>query len=169
MLREYIVSEAMAGLNIPTTRSLAVVGTGAPVYREHVQPGAVLTRIARSHVRVGTFQYAANMDTRRGDGPDLTRALADHLHRPAFPGPRRARRTPMCPSTRRWWRDRRGSSRNGCWSGFIHGVMNTDNMSIAGETIDFGPCAFMDSFNRRQVFSLDRRRRDATPSTGRPR
>ena len=78
MLREYIVSEAMAGLNIPTTRSLAVVATGAQVYRGLSQQGAVLTRIARSHVRVGTFQYAAQADGRQEQGPLLTRALADH-------------------------------------------------------------------------------------------
>ncbi len=152
MLREYIVSEAMAGLKIPTTRALAVVATGAPVYRETTHPGAVLTRIARSHVRVGTFQYAANEDARRDDGPMLTRALADHCiarHFPelagqkdaylAFYGAVVARQARLIA---RWM-----------LVGFIHGVMNTDNMSIAGETIDFGPCAFMDGFNRRQVFS----------------
>jgi len=152
MLREYIVSEAMAGLNIPTTRSLAVVGTGALVYREHVQPGAVLTRIARSHVRVGTFQYAANADTRRGDGPRLTRALADHCIARHFPDLAGAKDAYVSFYAGVVARQARLVAQ---WmlAGFIHGVMNTDNMSIAGETIDFGPCAFMDSFNRRQVFS----------------
>lgn len=152
MLREYIVSEAMAGLKIPTTRSLAVVATGAPVFRETAQQGAVLTRIARSHVRVGTFQYAAQADGRQEQGPMLTRALADHCIARLYPeiaeGPDRypaffaaviARQARLIAQ----------------WMlvGFIHGVMNTDNMSISGETIDFGPCAFMDAFSSRQVFS----------------
>ncbi|WP_374547503.1 YdiU family protein, partial [Rhodoblastus sp.] len=152
MLREYIVSEAMAGLKIPTTRALAVVGTGAPVYREHVQPGAVLTRIARSHVRVGTFQYAAALDTRRGDGPALVRALADHCIARHFPDIAGGKDPYLAFYAAVVARQARLVAQ---WMlvGFIHGVMNTDNMSIAGETIDFGPCAFMDSFNRRQVFS----------------
>jgi serine/tyrosine/threonine adenylyltransferase len=152
MLREYIVSEAMAGLKIPTTRSLAVVATGAPVYRDAVQPGAVLTRIARSHVRVGTFQYAAAMDTGRGEGPVLTRALADLCiarHFPEFAGSREAYVAFYAAVVARQAR----LVAQWMLAGFIHGVMNTDNMSIAGETIDFGPCAFMDSYNRRQVFS----------------
>jgi uncharacterized protein YdiU (UPF0061 family) len=152
MLREYIVSEAMAGLNIPATRSLAVVATGAQVYRGLPQPGAVLTRIARSHVRVGTFQYAAQADAQKGEGPLLVRALADHCIARLYPelagdpdsGPALfagvvARQARLIAQ----------------WMlvGFIHGVMNTDNMSISGETIDFGPCAFMDSYKSRQVFS----------------
>ncbi|HUO53921.1 MAG TPA: YdiU family protein, partial [Rhodoblastus sp.] len=152
MLREYIVSEAMAGLKIPTTRSLAVVATGAPVYRESIQPGAVLTRIARSHVRVGTFQYAANEDTRRGEGPLLTKALADHCiarHFPELAGQKDAYLAFYGGVVARQAR----LVAQWMLVGFIHGVMNTDNMSISGETIDFGPCAFMDSFNRRQVFS----------------
>ena len=152
MLREYIVSEAMAGLRIPTTRALAVVATGAPVYRETPQPGAVLTRIARSHVRVGTFQYAANEDARRDQGPLLTKALADHCIArlyPEFSGqPDRYLRLYAEVVARQ-------ARLVAQWMavGFIHGVMNTDNMSVSGETIDFGPCAFMDSFNRRQVYS----------------
>jgi serine/tyrosine/threonine adenylyltransferase len=152
MLREYIVSEAMAGLKIPTTRALAVVATGAQVYREHVQPGAVLTRIARSHVRVGTFQYAAAEDARRGEGPKLVRALADHCIArvyPEFSGETDAYLAFYAAVVARQAR----LVAQWMLVGFIHGVMNTDNMSIAGETIDFGPCAFMDSFNRRQVFS----------------
>jgi uncharacterized protein YdiU (UPF0061 family) len=150
MLREYIVSEAMAGLKIPTTRSLAVVATGAPVYRDMPQHGAVLTRIARSHVRVGTFQYAAQEDGRKGDGPQLLRALTDHCIArlypeiaandvPAFYAAVVARQARLIA---RWM-----------LVGFIHGVMNTDNMAISGETIDFGPCAFMDAYKSRQVFS----------------
>jgi uncharacterized protein YdiU (UPF0061 family) len=152
MLREYIVSEAMAGLKIPTTRSLAVVATGAPVYRDAIQPGAVLTRIARSHVRVGTFQYAAAVDTGRGEGPILTRALADLCiarHFPEFSGDREAYVAFYGAVVARQAR----LVAQWMLVGFIHGVMNTDNMSIAGETIDFGPCAFMDSYSRRQVFS----------------
>jgi uncharacterized protein YdiU (UPF0061 family) len=152
MLREYIVSEAMAGLKIPTTRSLAVVATGAPVYRDEIQPGAVLTRVARSHVRVGTFQFAAAMDTARGEGPILTRALADLCvarHFPEFAGAKEAYVAFYAAVVARQAR----LVAQWMLTGFIHGVMNTDNMSIAGETIDFGPCAFMDSYNRRQVFS----------------
>jgi uncharacterized protein YdiU (UPF0061 family) len=152
MLREYIVSEAMAGLKIPSTRSLAVVATGASVFRDTPQRGAVLTRIARSHVRVGTFQYAAAADGAQEQGPLLTRALADHCIArlypelagqddcyPAFFGAVVARQAQLIAQ----------------WMlvGFIHGVMNTDNMSISGETIDFGPCAFMDGFSSGQVFS----------------
>ncbi len=152
MLREYIVSEAMAGLKIPTTRSLAVVATGAPVFRDIAQHGAVLTRIARSHVRVGTFQYAAQSDGRQDLGPVLTRALADHciardypelsVEPELYPGFFAAVVARQAKLIAQWM-----------LAGFIHGVMNTDNMAISGETIDFGPCAFMDSFNSRQVFS----------------
>ncbi len=157
MLREYIVSEAMAGLNIPTTRSLAVLTSGEDVFRESVHPGAVLTRVAKSHLRVGSFQYAANEDARNGAGPALTRALADCAIARNFPelaaqagagGPALylaffetvvARQAALIA---RWM-----------LVGFIHGVMNTDNMSIAGETIDFGPCAFLDAFSLRRKFS----------------
>ena len=152
MLREYIVSEAMAGLKIPTTRSLAVVATGAPVYRDTPQHGAVLTRIARSHVRVGTFQYAAQEDGRLGQGPVLTRALADHCIARDYPELAGAENRYPAFFAAVVERQARLIAQ---WMlvGFIHGVMNTDNMAISGETIDFGPCAFMDSFNRRQVFS----------------
>ncbi len=152
MLREYIVSEAMAGLGVPTTRALAVVATGAPVYRQTPQPGAVLTRIARSHVRVGTFQYAANEDARRGQGPLLTKALADHCIArlyPEFAGEPDAYLAFFAQVVARQAR----LVAQWMLVGFIHGVMNTDNMSVSGETIDFGPCAFMDGFNRRQVYS----------------
>ena len=152
MLREYLVSEAMAGLKIPTTRSLAVVATGAPVYRDRPQQGAVLTRIARSHVRVGTFQYAAQEDARNGEGPVLTRALAAHCVERLYP--ELGDGTDVVPAffAAVVARQARLIAQ---WMlvGFIHGVMNTDNMAISGETIDFGPCAFMDAYSGDQVFS----------------
>jgi uncharacterized protein YdiU (UPF0061 family) len=146
MLREYIVSEAMAALGIPTTRSLAVVTTGEPVYRTVAQRGAVLTRIAASHIRVGTFEYAA-----RRDEPTL-RALADytiarhdselanspHKYREFF----RAVADRQAALVARWQS-----------VGFIHGVMNTDNVAVSGETIDYGPCAFMNSYDPDTVYS----------------
>jgi uncharacterized protein YdiU (UPF0061 family) len=147
VLREYIVSEAMATLGIPTTRSLAAVLTGESVLRETALPGAVLTRVASSHIRVGTFQYfAARRDT------EGVRQLADHViarHYPEIAGHERpylallsaviARQADLVA---RWLS-----------VGFIHGVMNTDNSSISGETIDYGPCAFMDHYDPKQVFS----------------
>jgi uncharacterized protein YdiU (UPF0061 family) len=147
MLREYIVSEAMHGLGIPTTRSLAVVTTGEPVYRESILQGAVLTRVAASHLRVGTMQWAA-----AHDNIELTRALADYTqgrhYRELADAPNRhfalfeaiiARQATLIA---RWQ-----------LVGFIHGVMNTDNMSLSGETIDYGPCAFMDAYDPATVFS----------------
>ena len=152
MLREYIVSEAMAGLKIPTTRSLAVVATGDAVYRDFAHPGAVLTRIARSHIRVGSFQYAANEDTRLEQGPVLTKALADSCIARNYPEIAGAAEPYLAFYHAVVARQARLIAQ---WMqvGFIHGVMNTDNMSVAGETIDFGPCAFMDSFSSRQTFS----------------
>ena len=156
MLREYIVSEAMAGLKIPTTRSLAVVATGLPVYRDRPEPGAVLTRIARSHVRVGTFQYAAQLDARQGEGPLLSRALAAHCVERLYPelAQESTGETDVVPAFFAAVVARQARL-IASWMlvGFIHGVMNTDNMSISGETIDFGPCAFMDAFSSQQVFS----------------
>ena len=147
MLREYILSEAMAALGIPTTRSLAVVTTGEPVYRETVLRGAVLTRVARSHLRVGTFEYAA---AKRDVA--LLRALADHAivrHAPAarsaenvYLGLLDAVIARQAALVAQW-----------LLVGFIHGVMNTDNMSVAGETIDYGPCAFIDAYEPTTVFS----------------
>jgi uncharacterized protein YdiU (UPF0061 family) len=147
VLREYIVSEAMAKLGIPTTRSLAAVMSGESVLRETMLPGAVLTRVASSHIRVGTFQFFAA----RGDTEGVRR-LADHAigrHYPELAGAERpyhalldaviARQAALVA---RW-----------LLVGFIHGVMNTDNTSISGETIDYGPCAFMDEYNPAQVFS----------------
>ena len=147
MLREYIVSEAMAALGIPTTRSLAAVTTGEPVMRETVLPGAVLTRVASSHIRVGTFQFFAA----RGDVEAL-RLLADHVIARHYPG-RRGEAEPY-----RALLDgviARQAELVAQWMlvGFIHGVMNTDNCSIAGETIDYGPCAFMDAYDPETVFS----------------
>src|ERR1700726_1420791 len=147
VLREYIVSEAMATLGIPTTRSLAAVMTGESVLRETPLPGAVLTRVASSHIRVGTFQYFAA----RGD-TDGVRRLADHVIGRHYPHLADAERpyhalleaviTRQADLVARW-----------LLVGFIHGVMNTDNTSISGETIDYGPCAFMDHYDPAQVFS----------------
>ena len=147
VLREYIVSEAMAALGIPTTRSLAVTVTGESVMRETVLPGAVLTRVASSHIRVGTFQYFAA----RGDTEDVKR-LADHAIARHYPQAAQAERpyhallegvvTRQAELVARWLQ-----------VGFIHGVMNTDNTSISGETIDYGPCAFMDHYDPAAVFS----------------
>src|SRR5690242_3790633 len=146
VLREYIISEAMAALGIPTTRSLAAVTTGEQIARETMLPGAVLTRVASSHVRVGTFQFFAA----RGDAEAL-RLLADHVierHYADIAGDDRYRQLfdrvigRQADLVARWM-----------LVGFIHGVMNTDNCSIAGETIDYGPCAFMDTYDPRTVFS----------------
>src|SRR4051812_24169501 len=147
MLREYIISEAMAGLGIPTTRSLAVVTTGEPVYRESVRRGAVLTRVAASHIRVGTFEYVAAL----GDEPTL-RALADYAIDRHYPELADAPR--KYPEYLRAVADRQAAL-IARWQlvGFIHGVMNTDNMAISGETIDYGPCAFMNAYRPGTVFS----------------
>jgi len=147
VLREYIISEAMQALAIPTTRSLAAVLTGELVYRETALPGAVLTRVALSHIRVGTFQFFAA----RGDVEGL-RLLADHVI---------ARHYPDAGSYRGLFERviERQAKLVAQWLlvGFIHGVMNTDNVSIAGETIDYGPCAFMDAYHPETVFSsIDR-------------
>jgi uncharacterized protein YdiU (UPF0061 family) len=147
VLREYIISEAMTGLGIPTTRSLAVVTTGETVRREMPLPGAVLTRVASSHIRVGTFQFFAA----RGD-VDGIRHLADHVIARHYPEAARAGnsyRTLLDLVT-----DRQAELvAKWLLVGFIHGVMNTDNMSIAGETIDYGPCAFMDTYDPAMVYS----------------
>ena len=143
VLREYIISEAMVALGIPTTRSLAAVITGDPVIRENIMPGAVLTRVASSHIRVGTFQFFAA----RGDKEAL-KLLADHVI---------ARHYPDAKSYRELYERviERQANLVARWLGvgFIHGVMNTDNVSIAGETIYYGPCAFMDAYHPETVFS----------------
>ncbi|OAN69095.1 hypothetical protein A8B78_21765 [Jannaschia sp. EhC01] len=143
VIREYIVSEAMAALGIPTTRALAAVTTGEVVLREGRMPGAVLTRVAASHIRVGTFQFfAARQDT------DALQALLDHTltrHYPGVEGPSGlldAVLQAQAELVAKWM-----------GVGFIHGVMNTDNMTLSGETIDYGPCAFMDTYDANKVFS----------------
>jgi len=147
MLREYIISEAIHALKIPTTRSLAVVKTGEKVVRENLLPGAILTRVASSHIRVGTFQYIAakqNID-------DLN-TLVNYTINRHYPEIQSSKNKALdllnlvmerqCELVVNWMR-----------VGFIHGVMNTDNMAISGETIDYGPCAFMDHYNPKTVFS----------------
>ena len=147
MLREYIVSEAMFALGIPTTRSLAVVETGESVLREKFLPGAVLTRVAASHIRVGTFEYASHFGT-----IDDLRALSDYAIARHFPNFAEVENKYLL-----MLREivNRQASLIAKWQsvGFIHGVMNTDNMAISGETIDYGPCAFMDVYNPATVFS----------------
>jgi uncharacterized protein YdiU (UPF0061 family) len=147
MLREYLISEAMHALGIPTTRSLAVVKTGEPVYRDEVQPGAVLTRVAASHIRVGTFQYAAAID----ELPVL-KALADHTLRRHYPELAKAD-NPYLALLHGVMERQAALVARWMHVGFIHGVMNTDNMAISGETIDYGPCAFMDAYHPDTVFS----------------
>ncbi|MFS0634358.1 protein adenylyltransferase SelO [Mesobacillus foraminis] len=147
MLREYIISEAMHGLGIPTTRSLAVVTTGDTIIRETRLPGAVLTRVAASHLRVGTFQYGANWGT-----AEELKSLADYAikrHYPEIEGDD-GRYLSLLKGM-----INRQAKLIAKWQlvGFIHGVMNTDNMTISGETIDYGPCAFMDTYNPATVFS----------------
>lgn len=147
MLREYIISEAMHALGIPTTRSLAVTLTGQPITREKELPGAILTRVAASHIRVGTFQYAAHF----GTAEDL-RSLADYTINRHY--------SDIEAGGNRYLAllgevIKRQASLIAKWQlvGFIHGVMNTDNMAISGETIDYGPCAFMDAYDPATVFS----------------
>lgn len=147
MLREYLISEAMHALGVPTTRSLAVVATGSPVHRETPLPGALLTRVASSHLRVGSFQYAAAS----GD-PALLRRVADHAiarHAPAAAESAK----PYLALFEATIATQAALIAQWMLVGFIHGVMNTDNMTISGETIDYGPCAFMDGYHRSTVFS----------------
>ncbi|WP_412064723.1 protein adenylyltransferase SelO [Rhizobium sp. SYY.PMSO] len=156
VLREYIVSEAMHALGIPTTRALAAVTTGEAVYREQVLPGAILTRVAASHIRVGTFQFFAA----RGD-TESVKTLADHVIARHYPeiGDRANPYLSLLEAVAE-----RQAALIARWLhvGFIHGVMNTDNMTVSGETIDFGPCAFMDVYDPATVFSsIDRNGRYA--------
>ncbi len=147
MLREYVVSEAMHALRVPTTRSLAVVATGRPVQRETVLPGAVLARVASSHLRVGTFQYA------RATGEvSLLRRLADHAIARHYPEAAEAEHPYLALYAAVVAAQAELLAR---WTalGFVHGVMNTDNMTLSGETIDYGPCAFLDAHDPRRVFS----------------
>ncbi|WP_441292573.1 protein adenylyltransferase SelO [Sorangium sp. KYC3313] len=151
VLREYVVSEAMAALGVPTTRALAAVTTGEPVYREEVLPGAVLARVAASHIRVGTFQFFAARDDREALATLASYALSRH-----YPGAMGSGNDALALLERvvdaqatlvaRW-----------LGVGFVHGVMNTDNTSISGETIDYGPCAFLDEYDPAKKFSsIDR-------------
>ena len=147
MLREFIISEALHGLGIPTTRSLAVIASGETVYRQRPEPGAILVRVAASHLRVGTFEYAL-----RQGGAERVRELADYTI---------ARHYPHCSDADNPYLSlldaviQRQAALIARWMqvGFIHGVMNTDNMSLCGESIDFGPCAFMDAYDPARVFS----------------
>jgi serine/tyrosine/threonine adenylyltransferase len=148
MLREYLISEAMHALGVPTTRSLAVVSTGEKVFREGgALPGAILTRVAASHVRVGTFQYFAA----RGD-QDAVRELLDYVIARHYPAAREAE-VPALAVLKEVTQRQVALIAGWMLLGFIHGVMNTDNMAISGETIDYGPCAFMDSYDPKTVFS----------------
>jgi uncharacterized protein YdiU (UPF0061 family) len=147
MLREYVISEAMYALGIPTTRSLAVVATGRPVAREELLPGAVLTRVASSHLRVGSFQYA-----RTTDDVDLLRRLADHAISRHYPDAAAAP-NPYLAFFEAVLAAQAGLVAQWMLVGFVHGVMNTDNMTISGETIDYGPCAFMEAFDPAAVYS----------------
>tara|TARA_B110000037_G_C17090226_1_gene493695 strand:+ start:366 stop:1841 length:1476 start_codon:yes stop_codon:yes gene_type:complete len=147
VLREYIVSEAMSVLGVPTTRSLAVVATGEKVYRESAEPGAVLTRVAKSHIRVGTFQHFAYKQDF-----DAVKILADHVIERHYPEAKENENPYLgliisvlaahAETVSKWQ-----------LYGFIHGVMNTDNCTISGETLDYGPCAFMDIYHPDKVFS----------------
>ena len=147
MLREYVVSEAMHALGIPTTRSLAVVATGRPVRRETLLPGAVLARVASSHLRVGSFQYAAATGNL-----DLLRRLADHAIGRHHPGAAESD-SPYLALFEAVIAAQAALVAQWMLVGFIHGVMNTDNMTISGETIDYGPCAFMEAFDPATVYS----------------
>jgi len=156
VLREYLVSEAMHKLGVPTTRALAAVATGEDVARERVLPGGVITRVARSFIRVGTFEYFAA----RGD-ITAVKKLADYVLERNYPELAAAEQPYVALLKEVIGRQARLIAR---WMqlGFIHGVMNTDNMSIAGETIDYGPCAFMDGYKHQRVFSsIDRQGRYA--------
>ncbi|CAN5643437.1 YdiU family protein [soil metagenome] len=147
MLREYVISEAMHALRIPTTRSLAVVATGRDVWRETQLPGALLARVASSHLRVGSFQYAAASGDR-----DLLQSLADHAITRHYPSAAAAA-NPYLALFEAVLAAQAALVAQWMLVGFIHGVMNTDNMTISGETIDYGPCAFMDVYDPRTVFS----------------
>lgn len=159
MLRELIVSEAMAGLGIPTTRSLAVLLTGELIQRKYFDPGAILIRKAASHLRVGTFQWAKFRETQMGQ-QGFVRELADYAIERHFPSLLESRRESSEKNDGRYFVFFRRVVESQAklmaqWmlAGFIHGVMNTDNMTISGETIDYGPCAFMDNYDPNTVFS----------------
>lgn len=146
MLREYLISESMAALGIATTRSLALVTTGESVYRESVQDGAILTRVALSHIRVGTFQYAASQ------GTDALMALFEYTLNRHYP---ECKGTSQPVASLLFEFAKRQAKLIASWQsvGFVHGVMNTDNVTLSGETIDYGPCAFIDAYDPDSVFS----------------
>ena len=159
VLREYLVSEAMKKLNVPTTRALAAVTTGEAVARERLLPGGIITRVASSFVRVGTFQFFSA----KGD-VEAIQKLADHVIERNYPNAIAAgeAKNPYVAFLKAVMDSQAALIAQWMHLGFIHGVMNTDNMSIAGETIDYGPCAFMDTFDHDQVFSsIDREGRYA--------
>lgn len=147
VIREYLVSEAMHALGVPTTRALAAISTGELVFRDEALPGAILTRVASSHIRIGTMQYAASQPD-----PTVIRKLADYVIARHYPGCQQAANPYLALLSEVI---RRQAALIAQWMslGFIHGVMNTDNMTLCGETIDYGPCAFMEAFNPDQVFS----------------
>jgi uncharacterized protein YdiU (UPF0061 family) len=147
MLREYLISESMQALGIPSTRSLAVTTTGEPVFREKILPGAILTRVASSHIRVGTFEYFAALGE-----VNALRLLADHTLRRHFPD-RMESDNPALALLEEVME--RQASLMAQWFrvGFVHGVMNTDNMALSGETLDYGPCAFINAYDPATVFS----------------
>ncbi len=147
MLREYIISEAMYALGIPTTRSLAVVKTGETVHREKPLEGAILTRVASSHIRVGTFQYLVAKDNKKNLKTLLEYTIDRH-----YPEIKKSN-TPVIDLLKIVIKKQAELVTDWMRIGFIHGVMNTDNMTISGETIDYGPCAFMDTYNPQTVFS----------------
>jgi uncharacterized protein YdiU (UPF0061 family) len=156
MLREFIISEAMCALKIPTTRSLAVVTTGESVMRDEALPGAILTRVAKSHIRVGTFQFASTLND-----INKLKALADYTIDRHYPECK-AKDNPYLAFLNAVIERQALLISQWMHVGFIHGVMNTDNMSISGETIDYGPCAFMDRYHPETVFSsIDRQGRYA--------
>lgn len=147
MLREYIISEAMHGLGISTSRSLAVVVTGEPVYREQVQMGAVLTRVAASHIRVGTFEHVT-----RFCSPETLLTFTNYVINRHYPQ-LATTENPALSLLEKVMEQQMDLIVNWMRVGFIHGVMNTDNMTISGETIDYGPCAFMNAYNPETVYS----------------
>ncbi len=156
VLREYIVSEAMYALGVPTTRALAAVSSGELVAREELQPGGIFTRVATSHIRVGTFQYFAAQQDYTALNQLTNYALS--CHRPELPNPD----NPALALLEYVIRAQAKLVAKWLPFGFIHGVMNTDNVSISGETLDYGPCAFMDTFHPEKTFSyIDRRQRYA--------
>lgn len=147
MLREYLISEGMHALGIPTTRSLAVVVTGEAVYREQIQPGAVLTRVAESHIRVGTFEHISQFSS-----VETLKVFTEYVIKRHYPELLQTE-NPALSFLRKVIEKQTDLIVNWMRVGFIHGVMNTDNMAVSGETIDYGPCAFMNAYKPETVFS----------------